>query len=167
MFILIWCNQEKDNIISWKKEDNINTYKSIDLYINNVEKKEILISELKKYKDLIKTINIKMDDNLYTQEYLNKVLKYYKWNNFTFTIEWVKDFNIPIITELNINAFKKLSNQEYIYYWYNKIIKNNTEINKYKDLEFKNIKLLEEKIQKSWIKVDTFFLYGYPIRIKN
>jgi hypothetical protein len=166
VFTLIWCNAEKEKIIKWKIENNTIIYKSIELYINDEIKKEKVIEELKKYKDLIKRVDLKIDYELYNSNYLNEILKYYKWENFTFNIEWVKKFNIPYLTEENIKSFEKLEKESYLYYWYDFIINWKEDIEKYSSLKKKNIDLLESRIKNSLIKADTFFLYWYPIRIK-
>ncbi len=178
LFFSIWCS-------NWN--DLTNETKSIELYIDNEIKKERLISELKNAECnniIVNSIDIKIDNSLYNEDYLNTILKYYNWNYFSLVIENVDNYEIPFLTLSNIESFKNINNQSYLYYWYNIITKYeeqiwyindmnkidlekyNSIISKYKKLKEENFNQLNWIIENSWIKTDRFLLYWYSIRIK-
>lgn len=115
LFSLFSC-KNNENI---ENKNNLTHHKSIEINIDNEEKKEKLIKELKKIKpkDNLKFTNIKIENRFYDENYFNQIIENFNWNNLDFIITDVKNTdNITLLTEKNIDILKKIKQKVNIYY---------------------------------------------------
>lgn len=172
-------NIENKNI---ENKNNLTQYKSIEININNEEKKEKLIEELKKIKpkDNLKFTNIKIENRFYDENYFNQIIENFNWNDLDFTITNVKNTdNIPFLKEKNIDILKKIKQKVNIYYNFNVELWDFTKMTETEKKDFYNkrdvfIKIKKENINKLKNKLEDlennskiwqFILYWEVIKI--